>query len=191
LNYFQLPVSFGTVFFFWNHQGLLSRIQLHTGPSTGPKSFLVPFGLAETISRVRDYFYTGVPVGFVPWDLLDLQSLSEFQIQVYQMAAQVPHGETRTYGAIAKALGKVSASRAVGQALKKNPFPILVPCHRVVNAHGTGGFLGELDPSHAFPQVKRTLIALEEEYLNPVFSFLPGMMRQADYTKASVFSSKN
>ena len=61
-----------------------------------------------------------------------------FQARLRAALLAIPRGETRTYGELARALG--SSPRAVGQALKANPLPLLIPCHRVVGAHGLGGF---------------------------------------------------
>lgn len=73
--------------------------------------------------------------------LLDMRAVPEFSQKVYAQTRKIPPGETRTYGEIARALGDVALSREVGAALGKNPFPILVPCHRVLAANGkTGGF---------------------------------------------------
>jgi methylated-DNA-[protein]-cysteine S-methyltransferase len=72
---------------------------------------------------------------------LDLDGQPDFHVRVYHLARAIPPGETRTYGEIAAALGDKSLSRAVGQALGRNPWPIVVPCHRVLAANGkTGGF---------------------------------------------------
>ncbi len=72
---------------------------------------------------------------------LDLDGVPEFHRRVYELARQIPPGQTLTYGEIAKRLGDLSQARAVGQALGANPIPILVPCHRVLAANGrTGGF---------------------------------------------------
>ena len=66
-----------------------------------------------------------------------------FQRAVWREIAAIPYGETRTYGDIARAIGKPGASRAVGTATGTNPLPILVPCHRVLPATGgLGGFRG-------------------------------------------------
>ena len=66
---------------------------------------------------------------------------SPFERRVYAATAAIPVGETRTYGQLAAALGEAGAARAVGRALGRNPVPIVVPCHRVLAAHGrTGGF---------------------------------------------------
>jgi methylated-DNA-[protein]-cysteine S-methyltransferase len=72
---------------------------------------------------------------------LDLDGVSDFQRGVYAVARQIPPGQTLSYGDIAKRLGGVELSREVGQALGRNPCPIVVPCHRVLAAGGKpGGF---------------------------------------------------
>jgi methylated-DNA-[protein]-cysteine S-methyltransferase len=72
---------------------------------------------------------------------LDLSRVPEFDRQVYIETRSIPPGETLTYGEIATRLGDTGMSRAVGQALGRNPFAIIVPCHRVVAAGGkSGGF---------------------------------------------------
>ena len=84
-----------------------------------------------------------------------------FQRRVWGEIAAIPCHRTRTYGEIAKALG--SAPRAVGQACGANPFPLVVPCHRVVAADGrVGGFGGLAGRGGSFlPDVKRWLLAHE------------------------------
>jgi methylated-DNA-[protein]-cysteine S-methyltransferase len=72
---------------------------------------------------------------------LDLDGVPEFNRGVYDIARRIPPGQTLTYGDIAKRLGGVELSRDVGQALGRNPCPIVVPCHRVLAAGGKpGGF---------------------------------------------------
>jgi methylated-DNA-[protein]-cysteine S-methyltransferase len=74
---------------------------------------------------------------------LDLEGVAEFNRQVYEIARKIPAGETLTYGEIARQLGDVQLSRAVGQALGLNPVAIIVPCHRVLGAdRKPGGFSG-------------------------------------------------
>lgn len=73
--------------------------------------------------------------------VLDHAPLPEFSKRVYEIVRAIPIGHTLTYGDIAKKLGDVALSREVGQAMGKNPTPIIMPCHRVVAASGkTGGF---------------------------------------------------
>lgn len=72
---------------------------------------------------------------------LDMDHVGDFNRGVYAIARTIPAGQTLTYGDIAKRLGAVQLSRDVGQALGQNPFPIIVPCHRVLAAGGKpGGF---------------------------------------------------
>ncbi len=78
-----------------------------------------------------------------------------FQRSVWLQLLQIPWGETRSYGDIARAVGKPGAARAVGMANQTNPIPIIVPCHRVIGANGSlTGYAGGLD-------VKARLLALE------------------------------
>jgi methylated-DNA-[protein]-cysteine S-methyltransferase len=72
---------------------------------------------------------------------LDLSRCSPFHRRVYEIARTIPAGETWTYGALAARAGSPGAARAVGQAMARNPFPLVVPCHRVTGAQGwAGGF---------------------------------------------------
>lgn len=66
---------------------------------------------------------------------------TDFQLSVWQALRSIPSGSTLTYGALAQRLG--SGARAVGNACRQNPVPIVVPCHRVVAQHGPGGFAGQ------------------------------------------------
>lgn len=68
---------------------------------------------------------------------LDLETLGAFERAVLLEARAIPRGQVRTYGWLAKQLGRPSASRAVGLALGRNPVPLLVPCHRVVGSSGS------------------------------------------------------
>jgi methylated-DNA-[protein]-cysteine S-methyltransferase len=73
--------------------------------------------------------------------VLDDADVPAFNKRVYDAARRIPPGATRTYGDIASELGDPLLAREVGQALSRNPFPIIVPCHRVLAAGGkTGGF---------------------------------------------------
>ncbi|MEZ5920498.1 MAG: methylated-DNA--[protein]-cysteine S-methyltransferase [Parvularculaceae bacterium] len=72
---------------------------------------------------------------------LDRSAIEPFANRVYDELLLVPFGETTTYGAIAETLGDKNLSRAVGAALGANPFPVIIPCHRVTAANGAmGGF---------------------------------------------------
>ena len=83
---------------------------------------------------------------------------TEFQRQVWHALEGIPYGETRTYGEIARAIGKPKACRAVGMANHRNPLSILVPCHRVVGADGSlTGYGGGLE-------AKQFLLELEKRH---------------------------
>ena len=72
---------------------------------------------------------------------LDMEAVPPFHRRVFEIARTIPAGRTCTYGDIAARLGEPGSARAVGYALGRNPFPIIVPCHRVLTARGTlGGF---------------------------------------------------
>jgi methylated-DNA-[protein]-cysteine S-methyltransferase len=88
---------------------------------------------------------------------LDMERLPEFNRRVYAVARVVAPGETITYGEIAERIGERGAAQAVGQALARNPFPIIVPCHRVLAAGGAlGGF-----SARGGVATKRRMLAIE------------------------------
>jgi O-6-methylguanine DNA methyltransferase len=90
---------------------------------------------------------------------LDWSGKTEFQKSVWRALRKIRRGQTRSYGEIARAIGKPKAVRAVGGACGANPIPVLVPCHRVLAANGKiGGFSGGLNR-------KRELLAREGVFL--------------------------
>jgi methylated-DNA-[protein]-cysteine S-methyltransferase len=106
--------------------------------------------LAEQIQS----FLRGNAVDF-QMSLIDLGQCSEFQREVLLAEHNIPRGWVSTYGRIARSLGMPNAARAVGTALSRNPFPIIIPCHRAVRSDGNlGGFRGGL-------RMKRALLELE------------------------------
>lgn len=93
---------------------------------------------------------------------LDMSQVPDFNRGVYHIAREIPPGQTLTYGDIAKRLGGVELSRDVGQALGQNPFPIVVPCHRVLAAGGKpGGF-----SANGGVKTKLKMLAIEGAYVN-------------------------
>ncbi|MGL4832405.1 MAG: methylated-DNA--[protein]-cysteine S-methyltransferase [Propionibacteriaceae bacterium] len=82
----------------------------------------------------REFSLPLAPVG-TPW-----------QLQVWQGLRAIPYGQRWSYGQLASSIGRPTAARAVGSANGRNPLPIVIPCHRVIAAHGLlGGFSGGLD----------------------------------------------
>lgn len=74
----------------------------------------------------------------IDWDMLD-----GFQREVLSLAAEIPYGQVSTYSALARTLGKPGAARAVGSALRRNPMPIVIPCHRIIGAdYDLHGYIG-------------------------------------------------
>ena len=108
----------------------------------------------QTEEQIREYF-SGVRRKLdVP---IDENVGTSFQKKVWQAVRQIPYGQTCSYGEVAAMIGKPRAARAVGSAMACTPFPIVVPCHRVVSARGIGGYGGNLD-------VKEFLIAMEKNW---------------------------
>ena len=100
-----------------------------------------PFG--DLPHRLRRYL-GGEPISF--GDKLDLAAATPFTRAVWQATRLIPYGQTQSYTWVAQQIGRPLARRAVGQALARNPFPIVVPCHRVVGKDGSlKGFRGGLE----------------------------------------------
>jgi len=99
--------------------------------------------IAQTRKWLARYFAgTNADASAIPLDLRG----ADFERRVWKALREIPPGETRSYGAIAKALGSVNASRAVGAANGANPVAIIVPCHRVIGSTGAlTGYGGGLD----------------------------------------------
>ena len=111
-----------------------------------------PPWVAKTVKQL-DCYFAGRRVEFeAP---LDWSAATLFQREVWAAAREIPYGETRSYGGLARAIGRPGAARAVGNALGENPAPVIVPCHRIVRVDGTtGGFT-------AGPGLKEALLSLE------------------------------
>jgi methylated-DNA-[protein]-cysteine S-methyltransferase len=105
--------------------------------------------------RLRRYL-GGEPVDFP--DKLDLVEVTRFQQNVFEVVRTIHYGETKSYGWIANKLGLPKAARGVGQALARNPLPIVIPCHRVISSNGSlGGFGGGVE-------IKELLLRLEKAH---------------------------
>jgi methylated-DNA-[protein]-cysteine S-methyltransferase len=108
----------------------------------------------EIVRRQLAEYFSGERKDF---DLPLSLSGTEFQVEVLEALLQIPYGETMSYGAVAKQIGRPKAVRAVGAANGRNPIPIIVPCHRVIGTSGDlTGFGGGLD-------TKAALLRLEAE----------------------------
>lgn len=108
--------------------------------------------LTDAEGQLAEYFAGRRKTFSVP---LDMRGTS-FQVSVWKALLQIPFGETRSYGQLAKHLGNPQATRAVGAANGRNPLSIVVPCHRVIGSSGKlTGFAGGLE-------TKAQLLSLEE-----------------------------
>ena len=83
------------------------------------------------------------------------EGMTEFQRKVLELLMRIPKGKVTTYGEIARALGRDSSSRAVGNAVRNNPYPVRIPCHRVIRSSGEiGGFGGDLTGKKVAMKIK-------------------------------------
>ncbi len=148
----------GTVALFYSEKGI-TRIELpqegktyrHDRSEEGKAKRYV--ALERRAAGLLRQYFAGARITF---DLpLDLRQATDFQRAVWNAAAKIPYGETRSYAWIAKRIGRPKAARAVGQALGANPVPVIIPCHRVITSVGRlGGFTGGL-------RMKKRLLAME------------------------------
>jgi len=114
-------------------------------------------GWENLIQKVKEY-YAGKKVDFTDYQL-NLDSYTDFQKKIAQTVRKIPYGETRSYKEAAEAAGFPRASRAVGNTMRNNPLPLIIPCHRVIKSDGAlGGFSGKEDNT-----LKKKMIDLESE----------------------------
>ncbi|MDY6877539.1 MAG: methylated-DNA--[protein]-cysteine S-methyltransferase [Chloroflexota bacterium] len=165
VSYILVPSAFGTLGIVWRETGegpKVSRVLLPheqtpaqevvraAFPDASPLSCPAIAELGERMQR----FLEGDAVVF-ELHLVALAKCSEFQRSVLLAEHRIPRGWVSTYGRIAQSLGVPGGARAVGGALARNPFPIIIPCHRAIRADGQlGGFQGGLE-------MKRSLLELE------------------------------
>ena len=109
-------------------------------------------------------YFSGEKVDFSDYEL-DFSGLTEFQQKVLSETRKIPYGETITYAELACRMGKEGAARAVGSALARNPYPIVIPCHRVVSSSGVGGFCGKTCGEKV--EFKRKMLKMEKKAAIP------------------------
>jgi methylated-DNA-[protein]-cysteine S-methyltransferase len=166
-----VPSNFGTLSVVWvesegnlrvvrvflpgSDASALSRTQA-AFPEASSGSHPVVADLAERTER----FLEGEAVDF-DLGIVALEQCSTFQVRVLRAEYRIPRGWVSTYGRIAGHLGIPGGARAVGGALARNPFPIVIPCHRAVRSDGRlGGFQGGLE-------MKRALLTFEGVEVSP------------------------
>ncbi len=142
---FESPI--GTLYLIFTGK-ILSEISFKKPPEIVRKDELPPLIKKE----LKEYFENGREE-FTQKTIFTKGT--EFYRKVWFVLKEVPYGETRTYRWLAEKLGKPSACRAVGQALSRNPIPIVFPCHRIIESDGSiGGYSSGVD-------IKRRLLEFE------------------------------
>lgn len=127
-------------------------------PDEAPSQAKTPPWAAEQFARLEAQLREYLAGERSEFDLtLDPPSMSSFAASVLMATAHIPYGQTRTYGQVARQIGRPTAARAVGQALAANPLPILIPCHRVLA--GDGSLRGYSAPGGI--ALKQRLLTLE------------------------------
>ena len=159
-RYFQLETPLGPVYVAYNGRGLSAVLRAGSGPDFELAFFALtrraatpasepPASLAASLERhLRGEVRTQLR--------FDLRGLSEFERAVLLKALEIPRGEVRPYGWVAREIGRPKAVRAVGTALGHNPIPLFIPCHRVVRGDG---YIGQY--SLGGELAKRTVLATE------------------------------
>ena len=109
---------------------------------------------AEMAAEIEQYFDGRLTEFKTP---IDLTEGTPFQKSVWKKLLDIPYGKTATYRDVAEGVGKPGASRAVGNAVGANPIPIVIPCHRVLGAHGLGGYSGGINIKKDLLRVEGTL----------------------------------
>ncbi|MGC8738476.1 MAG: methylated-DNA--[protein]-cysteine S-methyltransferase [Candidatus Hydrogenedens sp.] len=156
---FVYKQSIGTIYGYITSKGLQKLLLFNEGLSK-------PYVLHETpnillgrlLTMLFDRYFSGIPEQFkqVP---LDISGGTEFQQKVWTALRKVPWGKTYTYTELANLAGlSPKYARAVGQALHRNPIPIIIPCHRVLNANRSlGGFSSGLEWKKKLLQIEHSL----------------------------------
>jgi methylated-DNA-[protein]-cysteine S-methyltransferase len=91
----------------------------------------------------------------IPWPVMDLSRFTPSQQAVYRTVAKIPYGQTASYGQVARLAGLPRAARFVGTTMANNPYPVIIPCHRVIKSDGSPGLFGGGEP------LKVRMLALE------------------------------
>jgi methylated-DNA-[protein]-cysteine S-methyltransferase len=145
--YDTLDTPIGTLFLVFHKNSLIKlafvKPDMDIGKYKAPLSFIKE--LQEYFEKGRDEFTQKI----------EFVSGTEFDRMVWLALKDVPYGETRTYKWLAEKIGKPNASRAVGQSLSRNPLPIILPCHRIIESDGSiGGYSAGVN-------IKRRLLEME------------------------------
>ena len=111
---------------------------------------------ASPIAATLVRYFDGEPID-IPWPVMDLSRFTSSQQAVYLTVANIPYGETASYGQVARLAGLPRAARFVGTTMAKNAYPVFIPCHRVIKSDGSLGGFGGGEP------LKARMLALEAD----------------------------
>ncbi len=143
-----------------NYEGnIIRKIQWQKGSVNGNLSF--PF------YDLFNSYFNGEKVDFSKI-FLDFSGISPFYKKVYEMARKIPHGKITSYKILAEKLGCKRGARVVGQAISKNPFLIIVPCHRIIKSNGE---IGNFGLGEDFKKFLLKLEGIEEAENGKILSF--------------------
>jgi O-6-methylguanine DNA methyltransferase len=146
----SLLTPFGTLYLLIRGKSLTGISFTRPRMKTGPAPKVIRRELADYFQGNLREFTFGI----------HLREGTEFEKKVWRALREVPYGETRSYKWLAERVGQPGGSRAVGQALGKNPLPIVLPCHRIIESGGKlGGYSSGVD-------VKRRLLLLEHYHVH-------------------------
>lgn len=161
-SYAEIGGPTGRAFVAWNGRGITAFVPVEAVGTQAefemrhPRNAYYMDAPPRSLARHLSHTIETGRLGRLP---VDLSSIGEFQRKVLEKCAEIPPGEIRPYGWIAREIGNPGAVRAVGTALGRNPVPVLIPCHRVVRTDGRIGNYAYGSP------MKREL--LEHEGLDP------------------------
>ena len=148
-----VPSTLGRVRFGFAADGSLVAVKLRSASRAGSKGAR-PAG-APDADALRAWVDTKLAGQDAPFPgRWEVPGATPFSRKVYRVVSRIPAGRTLSYAEVAKKAGSPKASRAVGNAMARNPLPLLVPCHRVLGSAGLGGFTGGID-------MKQDLLACE------------------------------
>jgi len=121
-----------------------------SGEGGEPAQTPTPLEVATLIAAVRSYFHGEEASSGFANSLISASASTPFERAVLAEVARIPRGETRSYGDVAELAGHPRAARAVGNVMHNNPFPIVIPCHRVIKGDGSLGGYGGAEETKAW-----------------------------------------
>jgi O-6-methylguanine DNA methyltransferase len=156
-SYAEVETPIGPYFLAWNDGGISAVMDASLGSERFEEWFENEIGRALTrVASVPDRLREAARDERArPRLRFDLRELTDFERSVLMKTLEIPRGEVRTYAWVAREIGRPRAVRAVGSALRRNPVPILIPCHRVIRSDGLGNYAG------GSPERKRAILSFE------------------------------